>query len=211
MGASSYIFHPGNLTAREGRSAYQNLRESVYTPGSIYRSSVSKIENNSQYTYKIAICGSTKVGKSCIISSFKQMHGGINENISLVCKNVNIDNLKVSIEITETRNGELSDNILGALVVFDLTNRESFSEAEEIISLLERNNPVLGVIILVGTRLDLVVSNPKLRISSFANIQRFAINRQIFYDEISAVNYGHVEELFLRLIRELYKKSNSLN
>lgn len=187
------------------------LEESYYNPGSIFRSSLNKFKNTEQYCYRVLVCGSEKVGKSCIISSFKHIHEGVAESSNLVCRSISIENLKVSLEITEARNGDHTDNALGALVVFDLTNFESFTEAEQIINNIEKSNPVLGVIILVGTRLDLVVSNPRQRISSFIGIQNFAINRGVLYDEISAVNYNHVEELFMRLIRELYKKSNSIN
>lgn len=208
---NSYFIHREALGRSGKHLKVQRTGDSQYHPGSIYRQSLPMTVKNEQFLYKVVVCGSEKVGKTCIISSFKHVHEGIIENTSLLCKSINFENLKVSLEITETRSGGNSANALGAIVVFDLTNRESLMEAENTINVLENTNPVLGVIILVGTRLDLVVSNPKRRISSFASIQKFAINRKVFYDEISAVNYSHVEELFMRLIRELYKKSNSLS
>ena len=206
---TSYFSHK-DLSTRSIRSKHSKNQDSHCSPGSIYRASVSRSQNAEQFLYRVVVCGSEKAGKSCIISSFKHMHETSAESASLLCRSIMFDNLKVSLEITESRSGEMSNNALGALVVFDLTNRESLMEAENTINILESTNPVLGVIILVGTRLDLVVISPQRRISSFGTIQKFAINRRIFYDEISAVNYGHVEELFMRLVRELYKKSNSL-
>ena len=205
----SYFSNKG-LSARSTRPRDRKNKDTHCSPGSIYRVSPGRSPNTEQFLYRVIVCGREKSGKSCIISSFKHMHETSTESASLLCKSIMIENLKVSLEVIESRSGEASNNALGALVVFDLTNRESLMEAEKTIERLECTNHVLGVVILVGTRLDLVVNNPQRRISSFGSIQKFAINRRIFYDEISAVNYGHVEELFMRLVRELHKKSNSL-
>ena len=185
----------------------RKFEDSFYSPGSIYRSHISHPESE-MFFYKILVCGSEKSGKTCLITSFKNSHEENFENF--VFKNIKLENLKISLEIVESKSGDFMSNALGALVVFDLTSAASLAQAEQIIINIEKNNPVLGVIILVGTRLDLVVSNPRKRISSFGSIQKIAINKGVLYDEISGINHNHVEELFMRLIRELYKKSNSV-
>lgn len=202
---ASYTSIRGDLSVRESKFPIHKSFESYCTPGSIYR-----VHNHStfeSFSYKVLICGDFKVGKSCIIESFKHIHEDVNESSVLVFKSVQCENLKVNLEVFEERGIDGCEGCLGALVVFDLTDKSSLQEAKRLIGLLEKNALVLGVIILVGTRLDLVVSNQNKRVASFTAIQTYAINSGLLYDEISAVNYSHVQELFMRLVRELYKKS----
>lgn len=204
---ASYTSIPAELSVRESKFHIHRSFESHYTPGSIYR-----LPNQSafeSFSYKVLICGDFKVGKSCIIESFKHIHSDVNESSVLVFRSVQCENLRVNLEVIEERGIDGCEECLGALVVFDLTNRSSFEEAQRLIALLVKHALVLGVILLVGTRLDIVVSTPNKRFASFTTIQSYAINSGLLYDEISAVNYSHVQELFMRLVRELYKKSNN--
>ena len=203
---ASYTSIREDLSVRESKFSIQKSFDQLYTPGSIYRSH-NRPSSFESFSYKVLICGDFKVGKSCIIESFKHIHEDVNENSVLVFRSVQCENLKVNLEVFEERGIDGCEGCLGALVVFDLTNKSSLKEAKDLIARLEKNALVLGVIILVGTRLDLVVSNQNKRVASFTAIQSFATNRGLLYDEICAVNYNHVQELFMRLVRELYKKS----
>jgi hypothetical protein len=183
---------------------------SFYNPGSIYRSDFLNSDNTELYSYKLCVSGGPKVGKSCIIGSFKHLHENcVLENVSFVFRNIRFENVRINLEVVETRMGRGCEMALGALVVFDLTDTESFHVAQQTMDWIERTCKVMAVVILVGTRLDLVVANQHKRVASFVAIQNYAMNRGALYDEISAVNCSHVEELFMRVVRELYKKSNS--
>lgn len=194
------------LSVRESKFPVSKSFETRMNPGSIYR--VSQMSSFESYFYKIIITGGSKVGKSCIIESFKQIHSDVNESVGMVFNSILCENLKVNLEVVEDKAVGGCAECLGALVVFDLTSKESFEYAKGLVKLLEANAVVMKVVILVGTRLDLVSARSGARFASFTAIQNYAMGRGVLYDEISAVNYAHVQELFMRLVRELYKKSN---
>ncbi|OMJ69232.1 hypothetical protein SteCoe_33106 [Stentor coeruleus] len=212
LGLSSYSYRGGDFSARDPKQSktFQNS-ESFYFPGSIYRAPIIKTKGIDEFYYKVIVCGGSKTGKSCVIESFRRLHDGDGENSSLVCRGINFDNLKVNMEIFESRDADGCQSALAALVVFDLTRKSTYEEAQVLVEFLENNAHVVGVIILVGTRLDLVVSNHNKRFLSFVSIQNYAISRGVLYEEISAVNGKHVEDIFMRLLRELCKKSNIKN
>jgi hypothetical protein len=204
---SSFRSARPEISVRESKFPGRKSFDSNFVPGSICR--INHFSSFECFSYKVLITGGVKVGKSCVIESFKQIHADFNESSVMVFNSILCENLKVSLEVFEDRAVEGCSLCLGSLVVFDLTNKDSFEYAKGLIKLLESNATVLNVVILVGTKLDLIVSGGVRRFASFAAIQNFAMSRGVLYDEISAVNYSHVQELFMRLVRELYKKSNS--
>ena len=75
---------------------------------------------------------------------------------------------------------------MGALVVYDITNRASFEALDEWIgSLLEKANQDIQVM-LVGNKLDMVHSNPNLREVDIEEAQRFAQDNGFMFVETSA-------------------------
>jgi Rab family protein len=88
---------------------------------------------------------------------------------------------------------------LGALLVFDLTRRESFNVVQKFISDIRQFAEPDCVIFLVGNKLDLVQTNPSARQVSSEEAKSLASENELAYLETSAFSNFKVTEAFERL------------
>ena len=177
-----------------------------------------------EYSFKIIIVGDISVGKTSIISRFieNKFTEGIkstlvNENLK---KKIRIDNSTiVTLNIWDTIGDErfrilthqFYQDSHGALLIFDITNKETFNKLEIWIKDIIQNTPPDCILMIIGNKYDL---NENRQVSyDDANIlsQRF----NIFYYEVSAKNGNNIalafEQLTYRIIDKQREEENNVN
>ena len=177
-----------------------------------------------EYSFKIIIVGDISVGKTSIINRFvdNKFTEGIkstlvNENLK---KKIRIDNSTiVTLNIWDTIGDErfrilthqFYQDSHGALLIFDITNKETFNKLEIWIKDIIQNTPPDCILMIIGNKSDL---NKNREISyDDANIlsQRF----NIFYYEVSAKNGNNIalafEQLTYRIIDKQREEEKNVN
>lgn len=122
---------------------------------------------NFDYIFKFVVIGDSSVGKSCIVLRF--IEGVFNpdqENtigVEFGAKVANVNGTNVKIQIWDTAGQEAFQSITrsyyrgaaGVLLVFDLTNRDSFKNTERWLQETKNNASDEMVVCLVGNKSDL--------------------------------------------------------
>lgn len=192
------------------------------------------IINNLPYSpIKIIIIGDSNVGKTSIIkrletNKFDDIPSdkliGINWNIfyyTLMNWNVKLLVWDLSgLENYTMIRKQFYKNIQVIIICFDLTSWESFNNIDKWIGEIKHLIISDPIIILVGTKLDLVNMDMNIRIpkqkvlEKIINIQSKYLNQLVFYDyfESSSKTNENIEEIFLRIIELCWinKKNNDL-
>ncbi len=177
-----------------------------------------------EYSFKIIIVGDISVGKTSIIKRFIENKFSdelkstlINENLK---KKIRIDSSTiVTLNIWDTIGDErfriltrqFYQDAHGALLIFDITNKETFNKLDIWIKDIIENSPPDCILMLIGNKYDLK-DNRKISYDD-ANIlsQRF----NIFYYEVSAKNGNNIalafEQLTYRIIDKQREEENNVN
>ncbi|GAA0151545.1 small GTPase [Lithospermum erythrorhizon] len=154
------------------------------------------------------------VGKSCLLlqftdKRFQPMHD-ITIGVEFGARMIAIENRQIKLQIWDTAGQEAFRSITrsyyrgaaGALLVYDITRRESF---DHLVSWLEdarkTANPNM-TIVLVGNKCDLA----HRRAVSTEEGEQFAKEHGLIFMEASARNGQNVEEAFTKLAALIYKK-----
>ncbi len=90
---------------------------------------------------------------------------------------------------------------VGALLVYDITKRETFVAMEQLLKELKEHASNDIVILLVGNKNDL----KHLRAVSTDEARDFAKEHNLNFIETSALESTNVETAFLMIIKEIYK------
>lgn len=172
---------------------------------------------NFEYIYKYIIIGDSGVGKSCILLQFTQNEFDQNKEntvgVEFGNKIISVDGLPVKLQIWDTAGQEQFKSITrsyyravaGALLVYDVTNSESFADVKKWLDEAKQNaNPEL-VVILCGNKIDL----PSERKVSFDQGKRLATENNIFYMECSAKSRLNIDDLFLTVAKAIKEKVDS--
>ena len=166
---------------------------------------MSKDESNIK-TFNIITLGSSEVGKTCIIRRYID-----NEYISSTISTIGIDckakiftinSIKYKIIYYDTagqeRYASISSKYIksanGVILVYDITNKKTFSKIEEWSNILERNNKNYSAV-LVGNKMDLeserqVSTNEGLTLANKLNIEFF---------ETSCLTNQNIEEMMNKI------------
>jgi Ras-related protein Rab-6A len=161
--------------------------------------------------YKLVFIGDQSVGKTSIISRFQfdtfDDHYQTTIGIDFVSKTVPVDDGTVRLQLWDTAGQERFRSLIPsyirdshvAVVVFDITNRESFESTSKWIADVraQRGNDV--VIVLVGNKTDL----PAQRAVTTAELEARAAEQEIMFIETSAKEGFNIKILFRRLATAL--------
>mmetsp|Transcript_17155 Transcript_17155/g.17832 ORF Transcript_17155/g.17832 Transcript_17155/m.17832 type:complete len:203 (+) Transcript_17155:33-641(+) len=166
-----------------------------------------------QISYKLVILGDIAVGKSSIAQRFVNgKFGTLHEptiGALFLTKKINIQNYIAKFEIWDTAGQERYHaltpmyyrNANAAVVVFDVTNPQSYERAQKwVAELLEKANS--GIIIaLCGNKVDLDENrkvNPE-------EVKRYADQIGSFYIEVSAKINLNIDKMFEDIANKLPK------
>ena len=125
-------------------------------------------------------------------------------------KNITFDNQIYRIQIWDTAGQEnfrsitraYYKNSVCAMVVYDITNKESFEHVLNWIQDIKDQSPKTVLIVLVGNKIDLEEN----RAVSYDEGSEFAIKNGLIFEETSAKTGQGIEEIFLKSAKEIAKK-----
>lgn len=170
------------------------------------------------YLFKILLIGDSGVGKSSLMR--KYINNEYNESyistigVDFSIKTLNIDNKKIKIQIWDTAGQERFKTIIssyyrgahGILVVFDITNKESFQNITNWLQEIEKYKKDDIEIIIIGTKNDMMYK----REVDITSISDFINKYKYTYIETSAKNGNNVENAFIKIINQIMKSKNIL-
>ena len=177
---------------------------------------IPKTKTEKLQEYKINVLGDFGVGKSSLIYRYlnNKFKKDIEENNIKPENNIKIiqidDNTKIKLNIWDTAGQEKSGKIIkqyyrdsyGALIVFDLTNKQSFDNIKKWIKELKENSPKDIVYCYGGNKSDLIEE----RTVSYEEIKEF-LQDNLYY-EISSKTGNNVSLAFEQLAYNIIEKQN---
>ena len=170
--------------------------------------------NNYNYLFKYIIIGDPSVGKSNLLMKFA--HNKFTDEyqatigVEFGAKNIGIDQQIYRIQIWDTAGQEnfrsitraYYKNSVCAMVVYDITNRESFEHVQNWIEDVKNQSPKTVLIILLGNKVDLDDD----RKVSYDEGNEFATKNGLLFMETSAKSGVGVEEIFKQSAKEIAQK-----
>ena len=183
------------------------------------------MENKDSIKFKVPIIGDTNVGKTCIIKKFLERNKfDLTKQAPLTTLGfgsyihyTTLDGKKIIIEFIDTMGQERFKSIVinslkgchGLLIVFDLTNEESF---DNIIFWVNQAKEVVNIdnvdVTMIGNKCDLERKVSKERIENFK--KKNNLNIKFNYFETSALTGDGIDDCMLCVvdnINKLYEKN----
>mmetsp|Transcript_16274 Transcript_16274/g.31552 ORF Transcript_16274/g.31552 Transcript_16274/m.31552 type:complete len:215 (+) Transcript_16274:616-1260(+) len=164
------------------------------------------------YLFKYIIIGDTGVGKSCLLlqftdKRFQPVHD-LTIGVEFGARMITIDNRQIKLQIWDTAGQESFRSITrsyyrgaaGALLVYDITRRETFNHLTRWLEEARQNANSNMVILLVGNKLDL----EHRRAVSYEEGAKFAEENGLIFLEASAKTAKNVEEAFVSTASKIY-------
>ena len=163
-------------------------------------------------TVKVIVLGSSEVGKTCILNRY--FNNEFKENslstigIDFQTKFFKFEDRKVKVNYTDTAGQEkfraISVNYLkgtnGVILVFDITNRESFDLLETWMNELKENNKIDISKVLIGNKSDLAEEREVQR----EEAEKFAESINCKYFEGSAKSGENIKEALDEIAKLTY-------
>jgi small GTP-binding protein len=174
--------------------------------------------SNKTCQFKLVLLGESSVGKSSLVLRFVkgQFHEFQESTIgaAFLTQTVQIDDTTVKFEIWDTAGQERYHSLApmyyrgaqAAIVVYDLTNKETFQKAQNWIKELQRQASPNIVIALTGNKLDLASK----RAVTYEEAKQYADETSLLFMETSAKTAANVMELFTSIAKKLPKTDNEL-
>mmetsp|Transcript_16543 Transcript_16543/g.34120 ORF Transcript_16543/g.34120 Transcript_16543/m.34120 type:complete len:196 (-) Transcript_16543:173-760(-) len=163
--------------------------------------------------FKLVLLGDTAVGKSCLVVRFvRDEFFEFQEptiGAAFLTQTVALDESTVKFEIWDTAGQERYRSLApmyyrgaaAAIVVYDITNPDSFTGAKSWVKELQRRGDPNVVIALAGNKADL----ESRRKVEFEEANSYAEENGILHLETSAKNANNVKALFVEIAKKLPK------
>ena len=163
------------------------------------------------YLFKIVVIGDSSVGKSSICTRYTK--GFYNDTfittigVDFECHTVTVDDKVVKLQIWDTAGQERFIAITnsfyrganGIVIVFDVTNWESFENIQKWLKEVELREPNVPYKLILGNKCD----QKSKRNISFEAANEFANKLNIPYLETSAKDAVNVDQAFYNMAAEL--------
>ena len=173
------------------------------------------MDENSDITLKLLIVGGSGVGKTNFLNMF--LNNKFNQNyfsstgIDLQNKIMNIKNKKVRIQIWDTAGQEkyksitknLFLKVMGALVLYDITNEESFTKLKEWVELIKEECDRHIKILIIGNKSDL----ESQRAIDKEDAMKYANEEKVQYIECSSKTGENVEKAIIMLSEKILEST----
>ncbi|KAJ5080287.1 ras-related protein rabd2a-like [Anaeramoeba ignava] len=165
------------------------------------------------YLFKILLVGNFNVGKSCILlrftdDTFSEVYLST-IGVDFKIRTIEREGKHVKMQIWDTAGQERFRTITrtyyrgchGIIIVYDLTNRDSFESVPTWLKEVEQYGETKAKILLVGNKADLV----EKRVVKTEEAKAFSEKYRIPFLETSAKNSTNIEEAFQILAGEILK------
>jgi len=165
------------------------------------------------YLFKLLLIGDSGVGKSCLLLRFAD-HTYTESYISTIgvdfkIRTIDLDGKTIKLQIWDTAGQERFRTITssyyrgahGIIVVYDVTDQESFNNVKQWLNEIERYANTTVNKLLVGNKCDL---NTKRQVD-YETAKDFADKLDIPFLETSAKAATNVEKAFLTMAAEIKK------
>lgn len=166
--------------------------------------------------FKLVLLGESAVGKSSLVLRFVkgQFHEFQESTIgaAFLTQTVCLDDTTVKFEIWDTAGQERYHSLApmyyrgaqAAIVVYDITNADTFARAKTWVRELQRQARPDIVIALAGNKSDLGTR----RTVEYEEANAYAEENGLLFMETSAKNANNVNEIFLAIARKLPRDSD---
>ncbi|KAG8367926.1 hypothetical protein BUALT_Bualt16G0123500 [Buddleja alternifolia] len=165
------------------------------------------------YVFKIVLIGDSAVGKSQLLARFARNEFSLESKatigVEFQTKTLLIDNKTVKAQIWDTAGQERYRAVtsayyrgaVGAMLVYDMTKRQSFDHMARWLEELRAHADKNIVIMLIGNKCDLGT----LRAVPTEDAQEFAERENLYFMETSALEATNVESAFMTILTEIYR------
>ncbi|XP_075508811.1 ras-related protein RABA4d-like [Primulina tabacum] len=165
------------------------------------------------YVFKIVLIGDSAVGKSQLLGRFARNEFSLESKatigVEFQTKTLVIDNKTVKAQIWDTAGQERYRAVtsayyrgaVGAMLVYDMTKRQSFDHMARWLEELRGHADKNIVIMLIGNKCDLGT----LRAVPSEDAQEFAERENLYFMETSALEATNVESAFMTILTEIYR------
>jgi len=163
------------------------------------------------YLFKLLLIGDSGVGKSCLLLRFADdtyTESYISTiGVDFKIRTIELDGKTVKLQIWDTAGQERFRTITssyyrgahGIIVVYDVTDQESFSNVKQWLGEIERYAAENVNKLLVGNKSDLV----NKKVVEYSIAKEFADSLNIPFLETSAKNATNVEDAFMTMARQI--------
>ena len=175
-------------------------------------------EKTYDYLLRYIIVGDIAVGKSCILlqftnNQFRSSHE-LTVGVEFGVKTIDLGKQTIKIQIWDTAGQEAFLAIartyyrgaVGALLVYDITRRDSFTHVERWLEEVKTYGTKNIVIILIGNKADL----ESQRQVSYEEGQKFAKDNDLLFLETSAKTAFNIQESFVLSAQKIILNTEDL-
>ncbi|KAJ9472113.1 Ras-related protein Rab-5A [Diplonema papillatum] len=173
-----------------------------------------------QLSFKLVLLGESAVGKSSIVLRFVRQdfleHQEATIGAAFLTQVVNLgDQQSIKFEIWDTAGQERYKSLApmyyrgaaAAVIVYDITNMDSFIRAKNWVQELQRQGDCSVVIALAGNKCDLADQ----RVVETAEAQAYADEKNLIFVECSAKTNHNVNNMFLSIAKKLPQARAGMN
>lgn len=172
------------------------------------------LQQEYDYLFKLLLIGNSSVGKSCILLRFSD--NIFNDNflptigVDFKIRTFDLQSKTIKMQIWDTAGQERFKTITssyyrgahGVILVYDITDRQSFKDLENWLLETEKHASEDIVKILVGNKNDLESS----RVVTYNEGKNYAMNNGMEFIETSAKVNVNIEEAFFTIARKIKEK-----
>jgi len=181
--------------------------------------SYGEVGQRVDYVFKVVLIGDSAVGKSQLLARFARNEFSLDSKatigVEFQTKTLQIDNRTIKAQIWDTAGQERYRAVtsayyrgaVGAMLVYDMTKRQSFDHMARWLEELRSHADKNIVIMLIGNKSDLGT----LRAVPTEDAKEFAERESLFFMETSALEATNVENAFTTALTEIYRTVSKKN